>query len=169
MWFLYELRLSMMLEQDQKRLKFYLHFGAGILVWFVHLPLVAMVALQIELMWRYKLISGQILFRLFFNKFRFNQKLNPKFKWMIGFSSAADFLAYAIVTHLMWPTRQNHHFLTHQNDIDYTEELDYYDDSSISNSETYNFTNSNFRGQRNHNNSSNGYSYDNHLRCDIKT
>ncbi|CAG2183362.1 unnamed protein product [Oppiella nova] len=101
-----------------------------------------MVALQIELMWRYKLISG--------------------------FSSAADFLAYAIVTHLMWPTRQNHHFLTHQTDVDYTEELEYYDDSSISHSETFNFTNTNYRDNHHHNNRSNGYSYDNHLRCDIK-
>lgn len=64
----------------------------------------------------------------------------------------------------MWPTRQNHHFLTHQTDVDYTEELEYYDDSSIAHSETYNFTNTNFRG--NHANSINGYSYDNHLSCD---
>ncbi|XP_054153042.1 uncharacterized protein LOC128951794 [Oppia nitens] len=152
MWFLYELRLSMMLEQDQRRLKFYLHFGAGILVWFVHLPLVAMVALQIELMWRYKLISG--------------------------FSSAADFLAYAIVAHLMWPTRQNHHFLTHQSDIDYTEELEYYDDSTLTNSESFNFTNANYRDNHHHHHhqsnghrgtTSNGYTtYDNHISCDIK-
>lgn len=59
LWFLFELRATMMVEQDQKRLKFYLHFGAGIMVWFVHLPLVAIVALQIDLIWRYKLIFGE--------------------------------------------------------------------------------------------------------------
>ena len=49
----------MILEHDARKLRFYLHFGAGMLVWFVHLPLVAMVGLQIDLMWRYKIISGK--------------------------------------------------------------------------------------------------------------
>lgn len=58
-WFLHELRHTMMLEQDPRKLRFYLHFGAGILVWFVHLPLVVVVALQIDLLWRYKIIIGR--------------------------------------------------------------------------------------------------------------
>lgn len=60
LWFIYELRHTMMLEQDSRRLKFYLHFGAGMLVWFVHLPLVAIVAIHIDLMWRCKIITGNI-------------------------------------------------------------------------------------------------------------
>lgn len=33
LWFLHELRHTMILEQDPRKLKFYLHFGAGMLVW----------------------------------------------------------------------------------------------------------------------------------------
>lgn len=65
LWFIYELRHTMMLEQDSRRLKFYLHFGAGMLVWFVHLPLVAMVAIHIDLMWRCKIITGEYIISLF--------------------------------------------------------------------------------------------------------
>ncbi|RWS04134.1 Integral membrane protein GPR180-like protein [Dinothrombium tinctorium] len=102
-WFLFELRATMMLEQDQEKLRFYLHFGAGIMVWFVHLPIVAIIGLQISLMWRYKLI--------------------------LGFSFGANFLAYAVVTHFMWPTRKSNRFLTHFVDSDYSEELDYYEET----------------------------------------
>lgn len=58
LWFLHELRHTMILEQDPRKLKFYLHFGAGMLVWFIHLVLVAMVCIQIDLLWRYKIITG---------------------------------------------------------------------------------------------------------------
>ena len=51
----------MMLEQNQMRLRFYLHFGAGIMVWFAHLPIVAIIGLQISIMWRYKLILGNAI------------------------------------------------------------------------------------------------------------
>ncbi len=85
-----------------------------------------------------------------------------------GFSSIADFLAYAIVAHLMWPTRQSHQFLTHQGDLDYTEELDYYEDC-VSQNESYNFTNPSHHHQMNSNNPSNHintnakYAYDNQM------
>lgn len=116
-WFLHELRHTMILEQDPRKLKFYLHFGAGILVWFIHLVLVAMVCIQIDLLWRYKIITG--------------------------FSAAADIFAYAIVTRLMLQTRHNL-FLSHESDIDFNDDLDYYDDHST-NSETYTFTKANYR------------------------
>ncbi|KAI1295335.1 putative integral membrane protein [Halotydeus destructor] len=113
LWFLCELRATMMLEQNQLRLRFYLHFGAGIMVWFVHLPIVAVIGLQISLMWRYKLI--------------------------LGFSSAANFLAYAIVTHFMWPTKMSYRFLTHPIDSDFCqEELEYYDHDTGENLNCYN-------------------------------
>ena len=126
LWFLCELRATMMLEQNQARLRFYLHFGAGIMVWFVHLPIVAMIGLQISLMWRYKLI--------------------------LGFSSAANFLAFAIVTHFMWPTKMSYHFLTHpmmmegrDGMTDFSqEELEYYerdDDDCDPESESFGFYN----------------------------
>ncbi|KAH9497822.1 hypothetical protein DERF_013778 [Dermatophagoides farinae] len=143
LWFIYELRHTMMLEQDSRRLKFYLHFGAGMLVWFVHLPLVAMVAIHIDLMWRCKIITG--------------------------FSSTADFLAFAILTRIMWTTN-NKQFLIPDNHI-YNEELEYYDDDDSSfvvhQSETYKFSNANHHLK---NSSSKHFQYDNHHAvCDNNT
>ncbi|KAL1444510.1 hypothetical protein MTO96_029819 [Rhipicephalus appendiculatus] len=83
-WFLTELRSTMMDENDHRKLRFYLHFGAGLLCWFVYLPVVALIALQVSALWRQKFI--------------------------LGISSCADFLAYAIITHLLWPTRSQQYF-----------------------------------------------------------
>ncbi|XP_064484354.1 integral membrane protein GPR180-like isoform X2 [Ornithodoros turicata] len=83
-WFLSELRSTMADENDHRKLRFYLHFGAGMLCWFVYLPVVALIALQVSALWRQKFI--------------------------LGISSCADFLAYAIVTHLLWPTRSQQYF-----------------------------------------------------------
>jgi len=157
LWFLCELRATMMLEQNQLRLRFYLHFGAGIMVWFVHLPIVAIIGLQISLMWRYKLI--------------------------LGFSSAANFLAYVIVTHFMWPTKMSYYFLTHPMDSDFSqEELDYYDQEPTNESYNYysnpNYTQPNGRSNGNGNgNAQNGtagggngnrYNFENHLHEHVK-
>ncbi|XP_027201538.2 uncharacterized protein LOC113795549 [Dermatophagoides pteronyssinus] len=138
LWFIYELRHTMMLEQDSRRLKFYLHFGAGMLVWFVHLPLVAIVAIHIDLMWRCKIITG--------------------------FSATADFLAFAILTRIMWTTN-NKQFLIPDTDI-YNEELEYYSDDNCSyiqqqqqqqqHDETFKFSNANFKHSSKH------FQYDNH-------
>lgn len=57
-WFLHELRSTMLDENDRAKLRFYVHFGAGILVWFVYLPVVALIALQISALWRAKLLLG---------------------------------------------------------------------------------------------------------------
>lgn len=117
-WFLHELRHTMVLEHDSRKLRFYLHFGAGMLVWFVHLPLVAMVAMQIDLLWRYKIISG--------------------------FSSAADIVAFAIVTRLMYQMKYNQFSSHHhdQSEVEYNDDLDYYDEvhENCTNSETIQFS-----------------------------
>lgn len=76
-YFLLELRTTMILEQEQKKLQFYLHFGALSMVWFVHSLIVYVISLRVEIVWQSKLISG--------------------------FSSAANFLAFAITTRLLWP------------------------------------------------------------------
>lgn len=76
-YFLLELRTTMILEQEQKKLQFYLHFGALSMVWFVHSVIVYVISLRVEAVWQSKLISG--------------------------FSSAANFLAFAITTSLLWP------------------------------------------------------------------
>lgn len=77
LYFLLELRTTMILEQEQKKLQFYLHFGALSMVWFVHSVIVYVISLRVEIVWQSKLISG--------------------------FSSAANFLAFAVTTSLLWP------------------------------------------------------------------
>lgn len=77
LYFLLELRTTMILEQEQKKLQFYLHFGALSMVWFVHSVVVYVIALRVEIVWQSKLTSG--------------------------FSSAANFLAFAVTTRLLWP------------------------------------------------------------------
>lgn len=60
LWFLWELRNTMKYEHSTKKLDFLLHFGASSLVWFIYLPIVAVVALQVSPLWRYKLLLGKI-------------------------------------------------------------------------------------------------------------
>jgi len=76
-YFLLELRTTMILEQEKKKLQFYLHFGAFSMVWFVHSLIVYFISLRVEIVWQSKLISG--------------------------FTSAANFLAFAVTTRLLWP------------------------------------------------------------------
>lgn len=77
LYFLLELRTTMILEQEKKKLQFYLQFGALSMVWFVHSIIVYVISLRVEIVWQSKLISG--------------------------FSSAANFLAFAVATRLLWP------------------------------------------------------------------
>lgn len=46
-------------EHSTRKLDFLLHFGASSLVWFIYLPVVAIVALQVNALWRYKLLLGK--------------------------------------------------------------------------------------------------------------
>lgn len=77
LYFLLELRTTMILEQEKKKLQFYLHFGALTMVWFVHTVIVYIISLRVDSTWQSKLISG--------------------------FSSAANFLGFAVTTRLLWP------------------------------------------------------------------
>ncbi|XP_068146382.1 uncharacterized protein [Drosophila tropicalis] len=85
MWFLYELRNTMKYEHSTKKLDFLLHLGASSLVWFIYLPIVAIVALQVSPMWRYKLLQG--------------------------ITNSADCMAYCIMTGLLWPNRAGQYLL----------------------------------------------------------
>lgn len=85
MWFLYELRNTMKYEHSSKKLDFLLHLGASSLVWFIYLPIVAIVALQVSPMWRYKLLQG--------------------------ITNSADCLAYCVMTGLLWPNRAGQYLL----------------------------------------------------------
>lgn len=49
----------MMLEQDQQKLRFYLHFGVGIMVWFIYLPVIILIGSQTSINWKYSFIFGK--------------------------------------------------------------------------------------------------------------
>lgn len=58
-WFLYELRTTMLYEHNTQKLNFLLHFGASSLVWFIYLPIIALIALHVSTLWRFKLLVGK--------------------------------------------------------------------------------------------------------------
>ncbi|CAH1791741.1 unnamed protein product [Owenia fusiformis] len=86
-WFLFELRETFLLENHQPKMRFYLHFGAGFLVWFVYLPIVALIGSQVSALWRFKTI--------------------------LSMTYAADFLSYCVLMHLLWPSRSYLYFNLH--------------------------------------------------------
>lgn len=61
-WFVLELRNTMMYEHNMPKLNFLLHFGASSLVWFVYLPIIALIALQISPLWRFKFLLGEFIY-----------------------------------------------------------------------------------------------------------
>ncbi|CAK1600851.1 unnamed protein product [Parnassius mnemosyne] len=103
-WFILELRNTMIYEHNITKLNFLLHFGASSLVWFVYLPIIALIALQISPLWR--------------------------FKFLLGITYSADCLAFCVMAHLLWPTRSEQYLLLTSSD--YTaniEELDEFNES----------------------------------------
>nr|AEE61411.1 unknown [Dendroctonus ponderosae] len=84
-WFLYELRTTMLYEHNTQKLNFLLHFGASSLVWFIYLPILALIALHVSALWRFKLL--------------------------LGITYSADCFAYCVMAHLLWPTRSEQYFL----------------------------------------------------------
>lgn len=101
-WFLFCLRSTMAFEHQKSKLDFFLHFGAASLVWFIYLPIVALIALRVSVLWRKKLLLG-----------------------IVG---SANFLAYAVMAHLLWPTRSQQYFLL-ANENDMGEELEEFDEA----------------------------------------
>ncbi|CAH0406889.1 unnamed protein product [Chilo suppressalis] len=103
-WFVVELRNTMIYEHNMPKLNFLLHFGASSLVWFVYLPVIALIALQISPLWR--------------------------FKFLLGITYSADCLAFCVMAHLLWPTRSEQYLLLAPSD--YTagiEELDEFNEA----------------------------------------
>ncbi|XP_014216144.1 transmembrane protein 145 [Copidosoma floridanum] len=88
LWFLFELRSTMMYEHNTQKLNFLLHFGASSLVWFIYLPIIALIALQVSALWRFKLL--------------------------LGITYSVDCFAYCVMAHLLWPTRSEQYFLLAQ-------------------------------------------------------
>ncbi|ALC40969.1 CG9304 [Drosophila busckii] len=103
LWFLYELRNTMKYEHSSKKLDFLLHLGASSLVWFIYLPIVAIVALQISPLWRYKLLQG--------------------------ITNSADCMAYCVMTGLLWPNRAGQYLLLAGNKYAGMDELDEFNEA----------------------------------------
>lgn len=103
LWFLWELRNTMKYEHSSKKLDFLLHFGASSLVWFIYLPIVALIALQISPLWRYKLL--------------------------LGITNSADCLAYCVMTGLLWPNRSGQYLLLTGHNYAGMDELDEFNEA----------------------------------------
>ncbi|KAG7164742.1 Transmembrane protein 145-like 1 [Homarus americanus] len=101
-WFLFELRNTMMYEHNTNKLHFFLHFGAASLVWFIYLPVVALIALQISPLWRYKLL--------------------------LSFTYSADLLAHSFMTYMLWPERSEQYLLLAY-EADLSNELDEFNEA----------------------------------------
>ncbi|CAL4107819.1 unnamed protein product [Meganyctiphanes norvegica] len=101
-WFLAELRMTMTYEHNTSKLQFFLHFGASSLVWFIYLPVVALIALQVSPLWRYKLL--------------------------LGFTYSADLLAHAFMTYMLWPERSEQYLLL-AHEVDLTDELEEFNEA----------------------------------------
>ncbi|ROT84334.1 membrane protein [Penaeus vannamei] len=101
-WFLVELRNTMTYEHNSNKLHFFLHFGAASLVWFIYLPVVALIALQVSPLWRYKLL--------------------------LGFTYSADLLAHSFMTYMLWPERSEQYLLL-AHEADLSDELDEFNEA----------------------------------------
>ncbi|OQR68919.1 hypothetical protein BIW11_01935 [Tropilaelaps mercedesae] len=84
LFMLRELHSTIHLENNGRKLRFYLHLTAGLLCWFIYLPILAVIASQVSTLWKRNLIHGIV--------------------------ACADFMAYAIVTHVLWPA-ESHDYL----------------------------------------------------------
>lgn len=102
-WFLYELRTTMLYEHNTQKLNFLLHFGASSLVWFIYLPILALIALHVSALWRFKLL--------------------------LGITYSADCFAYCVMAHLLWPTRSEQYFLLAGPSVADSEELDEFNEA----------------------------------------
>lgn len=102
-WFIYELRITMLYEHNTQKLNFLLHFAASSLVWFIYLPILALIALHVSALWRLKLL--------------------------LGITYSADCFAYCVMAHLLWPTRSEQYFLLAGGSNAELEELDQFDEA----------------------------------------
>jgi len=72
-------------------------------VWFIYLPIVAIIAQQVSPLWRSKLL--------------------------LGITYSADCLAFAVMTHLLWPTRSQQYFLLTAKDNVLNDELEEFNEA----------------------------------------
>ncbi|XP_076097602.1 integral membrane protein GPR180-like [Mytilus galloprovincialis] len=78
-WFMVELRQIVRYSKHPDRLLFIQQFGAYFLVWFIYLPILAIISTQFSALWKHKIILNII--------------------------NGADWLSYMVLIHLLWPSR----------------------------------------------------------------
>ncbi|KAJ8309440.1 hypothetical protein KUTeg_014314 [Tegillarca granosa] len=78
-WFVIELRRTFKMNNHVNRLQFFQQFGAFFLVWFIYLPVLAIISTQFSALWKHKII--------------------------LSISNAGDLLSYCVMIHLLWPSR----------------------------------------------------------------
>lgn len=110
LWFLYELRTTMKYEHSTKKLDFLLHFGASSLVWFIYLPIIALISMQVSVFWRYKLL--------------------------LAVTNSVDCLAYCVMMGLLWPNRSGQYLLLAGPNTA-ADELDEFNEAPHNNREIY--------------------------------
>lgn len=110
LWFLYELRTTMKYEHSTKKLDFLLHFGASSLVWFIYLPIIALISMHVSVFWRYKLI--------------------------LAVTNSVDCLAYCVMMGLLWPNRSGQYLLLAGPNTA-ADELDEFNEAPHNNREIY--------------------------------
>lgn len=125
-WFLCELRNTMTYEHNTQKLNFLLHFGASSLVWFIYLPIIALIALQVSALWRFKLLLGK--YHKIYHKIRNMISFLFMHSMFVGITYSADCFAYCVMAHLLWPTRSEQYFLLAQG-ADNGDELDEFNEA----------------------------------------
>jgi hypothetical protein len=90
-------------EHSTKKLDFLLHFGASSLVWFIYLPIIALISMQVSVFWRYKLLLSVI--------------------------NSVDCLAYCVMMGLLWPNRSGQYLLLVGTNTSAIDELDEFNEA----------------------------------------
>lgn len=110
LWFLYELRTTIKYEHSTKKLDFLLHFGASSLVWFIYLPIIALISMKVSVFWRYKLL--------------------------LAVTNSVDCLAYCVMMELLWANRSGQYLLLAGPNTA-ADELDEFNEAPHNNREIY--------------------------------
>uniref|UniRef100_A0A0N5ARR5 GpcrRhopsn4 domain-containing protein n=1 Tax=Syphacia muris TaxID=451379 RepID=A0A0N5ARR5_9BILA len=90
-WFLTEIRYTIVRERDEEKAVFIAYFGAGFLVWFVYLSLLGVIVSFISVLWRFKVI--------------------------LAITTFANFVAISSLVHLFWPTGSYSRFFLFGNSL----------------------------------------------------
>ncbi|KAK3094097.1 hypothetical protein FSP39_024103 [Pinctada imbricata] len=66
-WFILEVRHTFQINKDRSRLQFLQQFGAYFLVWFIYLPVLALISTQFSALWKRKTILSEYMYFIKFS------------------------------------------------------------------------------------------------------